>query len=106
MSCMRSRTELIQFLRLFLSTFTVLCGKDTTISIFHGCMLRIEKSFTRVTDRHHESFKRELATKYIFPLKSFYSSLKRPTLPATAVLFFNVMSNLHKLISLFSRHRL
>ena len=25
------------------------------ISIFHGCMVRIEKSVTRVTDRHHEA---------------------------------------------------
>ena len=25
------------------------------ISIFHGCMLWIEKSVTRVTDRHHEA---------------------------------------------------
>ena len=25
------------------------------ISIFHGCMVWIEKSFTRVTDRHHEA---------------------------------------------------
>ena len=26
-----------------------------TINIFHGCMVWIEKSFTRVTDRHHEA---------------------------------------------------
>ena len=26
-----------------------------TISIFHGCMVWIEKSVTRVTDRHHEA---------------------------------------------------
>ena len=25
------------------------------ISIFHGCMVWIEKSITRVTDRHHEA---------------------------------------------------
>ena len=25
------------------------------ISIFHVCMVWIEKSFTRVTDRHHEA---------------------------------------------------
>ena len=25
------------------------------ISIFHGCMVWIEKSVTRVTDRHHEA---------------------------------------------------
>ena len=40
-------------------TFCVLCelsqpmGK--TISIFHGCMMWIEKSVTRLTDRHHEA---------------------------------------------------
>ena len=28
-----------------------------TISIFHGCMVWIEKSVTRVTDRHHEAFR-------------------------------------------------
>ena len=26
-----------------------------TISILHGCMVWIEKSVTRVTDRHHEA---------------------------------------------------
>ena len=25
------------------------------ISIFHGCMMWIEKSVTKVTDRHHET---------------------------------------------------
>ena len=25
------------------------------ITIFHGCMVRIERSVTRVTDRHHEA---------------------------------------------------
>ena len=40
-------------------TFDVACelsqpmGK--TISIFHVCMVWIEKSVTRVTDRHHEA---------------------------------------------------
>ena len=28
---------------------------DDTISIFHVCMVWIEKSVTRVTDRHHEA---------------------------------------------------
>ena len=28
---------------------------DKTISIFHGCMVWIEKSVTRVSDRHHEA---------------------------------------------------
>ena len=30
-------------------------GTDEIISIFHGCMVWIEKSVTRVTDRHHEA---------------------------------------------------
>ena len=29
--------------------------KYGNISIFHGCMVWIEKSVTRVTDRHHEA---------------------------------------------------
>ena len=28
---------------------------EKIISIFHGCMVWIEKSVTRVTDRHHEA---------------------------------------------------
>ena len=108
------------------------------ISIFHGCMVWIEKSFTRVTDRHHEAWRVMpnsdpewqifLSTPYthdsyfflhisrfttfdfsprtcfkviLFPLKSFYLSLKKSTLPATAVRFFTLMSNLHKVRSLF-----
>ena len=34
---------------------TVPAHKDGTISIFHGCMMWIEKSVTRVTDRHREA---------------------------------------------------
>ena len=30
-------------------------GKGGIISIFHVCMVWIEKSVTRVTDRHHEA---------------------------------------------------
>ena len=30
-------------------------GKCNNISIFHGCMVWIEKSVTRVTDRQHEA---------------------------------------------------
>ena len=30
-------------------------SKSETISIFHVCMVWIEKSVTRVTDRHHEA---------------------------------------------------
>ena len=108
------------------------------ISIFHGCMVWIEKSVTRVTDRHHEAcrvmpnsdpewqiflstpythdryfflhtsrlttfdFQRRTCYKVIlFPLKSFYSSLKKSTLPATAVRFFRLTSNLHKVTSFF-----
>ena len=29
--------------------------RSGTISIFHRCMVWIEKSVTRVTDRHHEA---------------------------------------------------
>ena len=40
-------------------TFNVACElsqpMDKTISIFHGCMVWIEKSVTRVTDRHDEA---------------------------------------------------
>ena len=41
--------------------FSCLCGMSLsqvtceTISIFHGCMVWIEKSVTRVTDRHYEA---------------------------------------------------
>ena len=41
-------------------------------------------------------FKEEFA---IFPLKSFYSSLTKSTLQATAVRFFTSTSNLHKVTS-------
>ena len=36
---------------------TLVCEKCQckNISIFHGCMVWIEKSVTRVTDRHHEA---------------------------------------------------
>ena len=30
-------------------------GSGKTRDIFHGCMAWIEKSVTRVTDRHHEA---------------------------------------------------
>ena len=30
-------------------------GRCGDISIFHGCMVWIEKSVTSVTDRHHEA---------------------------------------------------
>ena len=52
-------------------------------------------------DLPHLIYKVELAIKYFFPLKSFYSSLKNLTLPATAVRFFTLMSNLHKVTSFF-----
>ena len=35
----------------------------------------------------------------LFPLKGFYLSLKKSTLPATAVRFFALTSNLHKVTS-------
>ena len=31
------------------------CLVCKNMSIFHGCMVWIEKSVTRVTDRHHEA---------------------------------------------------
>ena len=53
-------------------------------------------------DLPHLVFNVELAIKYyFFPLKSFYSSLKNSTLPATAVRLFTLMSNLHKVMSFF-----
>ena len=33
----------------------LLLSRYETISIFHECMVWIEKSVTRVTDRHHEA---------------------------------------------------
>ena len=105
------------------------------ISIFHGCMVLIEISVTRVTERHHEAcrtvipsdmvfyphhtpvidtfsyipfdlshliFKSRTRCRVIlFSLKSFYTSLKKPTLPVTAVRFFTLTSNLLKETSLF-----
>ena len=109
-------------------------------------MVWIEKSVTRVTDRHHEAcrvmpnsdpewqiflstpythdryfflhtflilflaylfdlpyliFKEELVWNNTFPLKGFYWSWKKSTLPATAVRFFTFTSNLHKVTSFF-----
>ena len=46
-------------------------------------------------------FKVERAKSNTFPLKSFNTSLKKSTLPATAVLFFTLRSNLHKGTSFF-----
>ena len=106
------------------------------IIIFHVCMVWMEKSVTRVTDRHHEAcrvmpnsdpeWQIFLSTPYthdryfflhtswltifdfqsrtcyeitLFPLKGFYLSLKKSTLPATAVRFFTLTSNLHKVTS-------
>ena len=108
------------------------------ISIFHECMVWIEKSVTRVTDRHHEACRVMpnsdpewpifLSTPYIhdryfllhtfwvtifdfksstcyeitlFSLKVFYLSLKKSTLPATAVRIFTFTSYLHKVTSFF-----
>ena len=95
------------------------------ISIFHGCMVWIEKSVTRLAEwcrtvipcdgffyPYHtpkryvfmhtfwlSTFDFQTRTWYkvtLFPLKSFYSSLKKPTLPATAIRFFTLTSCLHK----------
>ena len=101
-------------------------------------MVWIEKSVTRVTDRHHEAcqvmpnsdpewqiflstpythdryfflhtfwlttfdFQRRICYKVtLFSLKSFYSSLMKSTLSATAVRFFTLTSNLHKVTLFF-----
>ena len=50
-------------------------------------------------DLPHLIFKVELAA--LFPLKGFCLSLKKSTLPATAVRFFTFTSNLHKVTSFF-----
>ena len=47
-------------------------------------------------DLPHLIFKVDLA---LFPLKGFYLSLKKSTLPPTAVRFFTLTSNLHKVTS-------
>ena len=41
--------------RLRLIRFYVMSFEGKNISIFHGCMVRIDKSVTRVTDQHHEA---------------------------------------------------
>ena len=111
-------------------------GYFEIISIYHVCMVWIEKSVTRVTDRHHEvcrmmpnsdpewqiflstpythdryfflhtfwltkfDFQRRICNKVaLFPLKSFYSSLTKSKLQATAVRFFTSTFNLHKVTS-------
>ena len=53
-------------------------------------------------DLPHLIFKEELAIKELFSVKdSFYSSLKKSTLPATGIWFFMLTSNLHKVTSFF-----
>ena len=117
--------------------FNVTCEQSQpmgkTVSILHGCMVWIEKSVTRVTDRHHEAcrvmpnsdpeWQISLSTPYthdryfflhtfwyttfdfrrrtcykvtLFLLKSLYSCLKRLTIPAMAIRFYMLTSNLHK----------
>ena len=49
-------------------------------------------------DLPHLIFNVELA---FFSFKDSYSSLKKSTLPATAVRFFTLTSNLHKVTSFF-----
>ena len=49
-------------------------------------------------DLPHLIFKVEIA---LFPLNGYYLSLKKSTLPATAVRFFRFTSNLHKVTSFF-----
>ena len=51
-------------------------------------------------DLPHFDFQRRTCYKVIlFPLKSFYSCLKKSTLPATAVRFLTLTSKLHKVTS-------
>ena len=51
-------------------------------------------------DQPHLIFKVELCYEItLSPLKGFYLSLKKSTLPATAVRFFTLTSNLHKVTS-------
>ena len=47
----------------------------------------------------HLIFKVELAINNTFSFKEFLLIFKEPTLPATAVQFFTVTSNLHKVTS-------
>ena len=52
-----------------------------------------------IFDLPHLIFKEELAIKKYFSVKEFYSSLKKSTLPATAVRIFTLTTNLHKVTS-------
>ena len=48
--------EIMVGLTFFLDTNGIYDGVEAeTISIFHGCIVWIEISVTRVTDRHHEA---------------------------------------------------
>ena len=38
-----------------LPAWLVLSYMDEILSIFHGCMMWIEKSVMRITERHHEA---------------------------------------------------
>ena len=40
---------------MYFITTVIVTGVKHIISIFHGCMVWIEKSVTRVTDWHHEA---------------------------------------------------
>ena len=53
-------------------------------------------------DLPHLIYSVELAIKYVFPLKSFYLSLKNSTLPATALRFLTLTYNLHRVTSFFN----
>ena len=47
--------EIANFSTKYFELSKVYTDDDGIISIFHGCMVWIEKSATRVTDRHHEA---------------------------------------------------
>ena len=72
--------------------------KKKIISIFHECMVWIENSVTRVTDRHHEACR---VMPNNDPELKFQLKFKEADLPDTADRFFTLKSNLHKLISFF-----
>ena len=54
LSCLKSsvHVRILDFDPVFLSFFFL---RDCNISTYHGCVVWIEKSVTRVTDRHHEA---------------------------------------------------
>ena len=50
-----SLPDIVNFSAKYFVLSKVYTNEGDNISIFHGCMVWIEKSVTRVTDRHHEA---------------------------------------------------